>query len=80
LADELKTLRKPTRGKPHSKRTCELLTTPRFARYLRQTKRGLVKIDMSGVRTEEKLDGKWGDHLPTTTRCRPKIWPSATSN
>jgi hypothetical protein len=34
LADELKTLRKPTRGKLHSKRTCELLTTPRFARYL----------------------------------------------
>jgi hypothetical protein len=59
LADELKTLRKPSRGKPHSKRTCELLTTPRFGRYLRQTKRGLVKIDMAAVRTEEKLDGKW---------------------
>jgi hypothetical protein len=52
-------LRKPGRGKPHSKRTCELLTTPRFGRYLRQTKRGLVKIDMAAVPTEEKLDGKW---------------------
>jgi hypothetical protein len=59
LAEELKTLRRPQHGKPHSKRTCELLTTPRFARYLRQTKTGLVKIDMAAVRAEEKLDGKW---------------------
>jgi transposase len=59
LADELKTLRPPARGKPHSKRTCELLTTPRFANYLRTTKRGLVKIDMAAVRRETKFDGKW---------------------
>jgi len=36
LAAEIKTLRKPGRGERHSKRTCELLSTPRFARYLRQ--------------------------------------------
>jgi transposase len=59
LAGELKTLRKPERGKPHSKRTCDLLTTPRFEGYLRQTKRGLIKIDMAAVHREAKLDGKW---------------------
>ena len=58
-ANELKTLRKPAPGKPHSKRTCDLLTTARFAGYLRQTKRGLVKIDMAAVHREAKLDGKW---------------------
>jgi hypothetical protein len=36
-----------------------MLTTPRWARYLRQTKRGLLKIDRAAVRAEEKLDGKW---------------------
>jgi transposase len=59
LAEELSTLRKPERGKPQSKRTSELLTTPRFARYLRQTKGGLLKIDRAAVRAEKKLDGKW---------------------
>lgn len=59
LAAELKTLRKPKRGEKHSKRTCELLATPRFARYLRQAPWGGLKIDLSAVRREKKLDGKW---------------------
>jgi len=59
LGRELASLRKPTRGERHSKRTCQLLSTPRFARYLRQTRRGALKIDRAAVRTEEKLDGKW---------------------
>jgi hypothetical protein len=58
LVAELATLRKPSGGR-HSKRTCQMLTTPRWARYLRQTKRGLLKIDRAAVRAEEKLDGKW---------------------
>ena len=59
LAAELKTLRKPARGGQHSKRTCALLSTPRFARYLGQAPWGGLKIDMEAVHREEKLDGKW---------------------
>jgi transposase len=59
LAAELVTLEKPKRGARHSKRTCGLLTTQRYARYLRQTPRGALKISLAAVRAEEKLDGKW---------------------
>jgi transposase len=59
LGREIASLRKPKRGESHSKRTCQLLSTPRFARYLRQTRRGALKIDRTAVRAEEKLDGKW---------------------
>ncbi len=59
LGRELASLRKPKRGESHSKRTCQLLSTPRFARYLRQTRRGALQIDRAAVRAEEKLDGKW---------------------
>jgi len=59
LAAELTTLRKPARGKSHSKRTCALLSTPRFARYLRQAPWGGLKIDLGAIRREAKLDGKW---------------------
>ena len=59
LGRELASLKKPKRGESHSKRTCQLLSTPRFARYLRQTRRGTLKVDRAAVRTEEKLDGKW---------------------
>ena len=59
LETELKTLRKPARGRQHSKRTCALLSTPRFARYLGQAPWGGLKIDMEAVHREEKLDGKW---------------------
>ena len=59
LGHELASLRKPERGESHSKRTCQLISTPRFARYLRQTRRGALKIDKAAVRAEEKLEGKW---------------------
>ena len=59
LGREIASLRKPKRGENHSKRTCQLLSTPRFARYLRQTRRGALKIDRAAVHAEEKLDGKW---------------------
>lgn len=59
LVRELGSLRKPERRERHSRRTCQLLSTPRYARYLRQTRRGALKIDRAAVRAEEKLDGKW---------------------
>jgi hypothetical protein len=59
LGGELGTLTPPEAGEGHSKRTCELLTTPRYARYLRQTRSGALRIDRAAVRAEEKLDGKW---------------------
>lgn len=59
LAAELATLRKPPRGARHSKRACALVSRPRYARYVRQTRRGALKIDRAAVRAEAKLDGQW---------------------
>lgn len=59
LEAELATLKKPKPGARHSMRTCDLLTTSRFARYLRETKSGALRIDRAAIREEEKLDGKW---------------------
>jgi hypothetical protein len=58
LEAELATLRQAASGK-HSKRACELLTTTRFRRYLRETTRGKLKIDRAAVAREAALDGKW---------------------
>lgn len=59
LKAELPTMRPPRPGHAHSKRTCELLTSERFGRYLRQTKKGVLKIDRAAVQAEMALDGKW---------------------
>ncbi len=59
LRTELATLRPPSKGAKHSKRTCELLTTERYGRYLRQTKGGALRITRAAIAAEEKLDGKW---------------------
>lgn len=59
LKAELPTMQPPRPGHSHTKRTCELLTSERFGRYLRQTKRGVLKIDRAAVRDEMALDGKW---------------------
>lgn len=59
LRAELATLRPPSKGAKHSKRTCELLTTERYGRYLRQTKGGALRISRAAIAAEEKLDGKW---------------------
>jgi len=59
LHAELETLRAPAAGAGHSKRTCELLTSERFGRYLRQTKRGVLRINRAAAHREARLDGKW---------------------
>ena len=57
LEAELETLR-PAKDGVHSKRMCELLTSRRFGRYLRESGDSLV-INWSAVRQEERYDGKW---------------------
>lgn len=59
LKAELATLVPPARGEKHSKRTCELLASERFGRYLRQTKRGVLRIDRAAVKRDQHFDGKW---------------------
>lgn len=54
---ELETLRTPAEG--HSKRTCELLTTPRYRPYLRELPVGGLNIDRAAVHEAERFDGKW---------------------
>jgi len=57
LEAELASLRVPDDG--HSKRMCNLLSTPRYKRYLRQTRGGRLAISRKAVRAAERLDGKW---------------------
>jgi len=59
LAAELATLTPPRAGQGHSKRTCGLLTSERFGRYLRRTKTGALRIDRTAARLEARYDGKW---------------------
>jgi len=59
LTAELATLQAPKDKGEHSKRMCELLSSKRFSRYLRQTRRGKLKIDRAAVAREKKYDGKW---------------------
>ncbi len=59
LRKELSTLRPPEPGGPHSKRSCEILTTERYSRYLRQTKNGALRVSQEAIAIEEGLDGKW---------------------
>jgi transposase len=57
LGRELASLQ-PRSGQEHSKRVCELRTSRRFGRYVRQGDKSLV-IDWKAVRQEERYDGKW---------------------
>ena len=59
LSAELATLVPPARGEKHSKRTCELLASERFGRYLRQSKTGALRIDRAAVKRDQRFDGKW---------------------
>jgi transposase len=43
----------------HSKRTCALLTSSRYGRYLRETPTGKLRIDRAAVADAERYDGKW---------------------
>jgi transposase len=56
---ELESLREPGCGGQHSKRACELLTSRRYGRFLRQSAGGVLNIDRAAVAAEARLDGKW---------------------
>jgi transposase len=46
-------------GSRHSKRACELRTSARFARYLREDESGKLSIDRAKARDADRYDGKW---------------------
>ena len=46
-------------GARHSKRACELRTSGRFGRYLREDDAGKLSVDAAKVRDAERYDGKW---------------------
>ena len=51
---------KQSRGKNgHSKRSCKLLTSKRFARYLKEKDDGCLIINNSAVQNAARYDGKW---------------------
>lgn len=58
LESELATM-KPTADGKHSKRACELLTSARVGRFLRQTSTGKLCIDRAAVADAARYDGKW---------------------
>lgn len=58
LEAELESMRTPDGG-GHSKRACELLTSSRYGRYLRQTEGGKLAIDRAAIKDAERYDGKW---------------------
>jgi len=43
----------------HSKKACALITSSRYGKYLRQTKRGLLRVDRAAVKEAARYDGKW---------------------
>jgi hypothetical protein len=59
LEAELQTLTQPQQGDSHSKRACDLLTSRRFAKYLRKTPNGHLCIDRSAIKDAARYDGKW---------------------
>jgi transposase len=46
-------------GKGHSKRACELRTSGRFGKYLRETSTGKLMIDRAAIADAARYDGKW---------------------
>jgi len=58
LRAELAQLKK-LKGGPHTKAMCALRSHSVLGRYLVQTAKGNLRIDMSKVRAEERLDGKY---------------------
>ncbi len=59
LEAELEAMSPTIGAHSHSKRTCELLASGRFGRYLRQSKTGELHIDRAAVHDAERYDGKW---------------------
>jgi Transposase DDE domain len=43
----------------HSKKACALITSSRYGKYVRQTKRGLLRVDRAAVKEAARYDGKW---------------------
>jgi len=43
----------------HSKKACELITNSRYGKYVRQTRRGLLRVDRAAVKEAARYDGKW---------------------
>jgi hypothetical protein len=58
LETELASLQQ-RKGKGHSKRACELRTSGRFGKYLRETSTGKLVIDRGAISNAERYDGKW---------------------
>ncbi len=46
-------------GKAHSKRVCELRTSARYGRLLRESKTGKIAIDRGAIEDASRYDGKW---------------------
>lgn len=46
-------------AKGHSKRACELRTSARFGKYLRETSTGKLLIDRTAIAEAARYDGKW---------------------
>jgi transposase len=46
-------------GRGHSKRACELRTSSRFGKYLRETSTGNLMLDHGAIADAERYDGKW---------------------
>jgi len=42
----------------HTKKACELLAKPGYARFLRELKSGGLRIDLGAIAADERLDGK----------------------
>ena len=57
LEAELASMRDSKGG--HSKKACELITNSRYGKYVRQTKRGLLRVDRAAVKEAARYDGKW---------------------
>ena len=49
----------PRQDGKHSKRACDLLTSGRYGRYLRETKGGALRLDHAAIKEAERYDGKW---------------------
>ena len=57
LEVELASMQNSTTG--HSKKACALITSSRYGKYLRETKRGLLRVDRAAVADAARYDGKW---------------------
>ncbi|HHY46808.1 MAG TPA: IS1634 family transposase, partial [Firmicutes bacterium] len=58
LREKLSSIKKAPKSE-HTKAICALISSPKYGRYLKDTKKGLPKIDNEKIREEEKLDGKY---------------------